>query len=182
MIDNATDIVKEIILRQKDINIAVDMTAGNGHDSKFILDKINPEKLLAFDIQKKAQENTEKLIGKRENFQFILDSHENIDKYIKEKADLIIYNLGYLPKGDKSITTKWQSTIRSLEKSIDLISDKGKIIITVYPGHKEGAEEARWLEKYLKNLDYKKFNVLKINYINKINKPPYTYIIGKRVK
>ena len=36
----------------------------------------------------------------------ILDGHENIDLYVKEEVDFVIYNLGYLPRGDKNIITK----------------------------------------------------------------------------
>lgn len=180
MIEKATDLAKELMLREKDINIAVDMTAGNGHDSKFILDELNPEILYAFDIQEDAKTSTLNLIGGKENFHFILDSHANIDQYIKEEIDLAVYNLGYLPKGDKTITTKWNSTIESLSKTLDLLSAKGKIIITIYPGHDEGKKEADYLEKYLENLDQRKYTVLKMVYMNKINNPPYVVVVGRR--
>ena len=83
MIDHATEIIKELLIREENINIAVDMTAGNGHDSKFILENNKPQKLFAFDIQELAKENTLDLIGENPNFSFILDIHANIDKYIK---------------------------------------------------------------------------------------------------
>lgn len=51
MIDHATEIVKELILKDENINIAVDMTAGNGNDSKFILENTKAKKVFAFDIQ-----------------------------------------------------------------------------------------------------------------------------------
>ena len=180
MIEKITELAKEILKNEKGINIAVDMTAGNGYDSKFILNKLKPTMLYAFDIQAKAKENTQKLIGNRENFIFILDSHENIDKYVKEKIDLAIYNLGYLPKADKSITTKKASTINSLKKLLDLLNKDGKIFISVYPGHKEGKLEAGALDAYLGNLDQKLFTVLKLSYPNQKNTPPYLYIISKK--
>lgn len=180
MIDHATEIVRELLLREKDINMAVDMTAGNGHDSKFILDKLEPKKLFAFDIQALARENTFKLIGDKKNFTFILDSHENIDKYIKEKIDLVIFNLGYLPKGDKNITTSWQSTISAIKKSLELLSPRGKIFITVYPGHPAGKIESEKINEFLEDLDYKKYTVLKMNFVNKINNPPYVIVVGHK--
>lgn len=51
MIERPTQLAHELIIREENARIAVDMTAGNGFDSKFILDEINPEKLYAFDIQ-----------------------------------------------------------------------------------------------------------------------------------
>lgn len=180
MIEKITELAKEILKNEKKITVAVDMTAGNGYDSKFILDELKATRLYAFDIQAKAKENTQKLIGNRENFTFILDSHENIDKYVKEKIDLAIYNLGYLPKADKNITTKKASTINSLKKLLDLLNKDGKIFISVYPGHKEGKLEADALDTYLKNLDQKLFTVLKLSYPNQKNTPPYLYIISKK--
>lgn len=180
MIEKITELAKEILKNEKKINVAVDMTAGNGYDSKFILDELKATRLYAFDIQAKAKENTQKLIGNRENFTFILDSHENIDKYVKEKIDLAIYNLGYLPKSDKNITTKKTSTINSLKKLLAILNKEGKIFISVYPGHKEGKLEAGALDAYLGNLDQKLFTVLKLSYPNQKNTPPYLYIISKK--
>lgn len=180
MIQKATDLAKEIIRSQKDIKIAVDMTAGNGYDSLFILDELKPEKLYAFDIQERARDNSLALIGGRPNYEFILDSHANIDKYIHEEIDLAVYNLGYLPKADKSITTLADSTIESLEKVLDLLKTRGKVITTVYPGHPEGAQEAKDLEDFFTKLDQRQYIVLKMEFPNQVNKPPFIYYLTKK--
>ncbi|WP_297281890.1 class I SAM-dependent methyltransferase [uncultured Anaerococcus sp.] len=180
MIERPTELAHELIRREENAKIAVDMTAGNGFDSKFILDEINPEKLYAFDIQEEARDANLSLIGDRENFKFILDSHAKIDKYIKDKLDLVVYNLGYLPKGDKKITTRADSTLESLEKTLKLLNKDGKVIMTIYPGHEEGLRESKRLETFLESLSYKEYTVLRMDYINKVNNPPYCVIIGKR--
>lgn len=180
MIEKTTDLAKEILKRKKGIKIAVDMTAGNGHDSKFILDELKPQSLYAFDIQQQAKDKTLKLLGPRENLTFILDSHANIDSYIEEEIDLVVYNLGYLPKGNKEITTKVKSTLASLEKSLALLSKSGTVLITVYPGHPAGEVEAKGLGESLAKLEQNKFTVMKISYENKVNKPPFIYIIEKK--
>lgn len=46
MIERVTDLVKEILIRDKDIDLAVDMTAGNGNDSAFILDVLGAKELV----------------------------------------------------------------------------------------------------------------------------------------
>ena len=155
------------------------MTAGNGKDSKFILDKKNPKILYAFDIQKLSQERCQKLISQRENFKFILDDHKNIEKYIGEKIDLFIYNLGFLPKGDKSITTNYKSVIKSLESALNLLNKKGLILITFYPGHEAGKNEALYVCDFLKNLDQKNFQLIKYDFFNQINNPPFLISIRK---
>ena len=94
IINNPVKLSHYLIENRVENNIrACDMTAGNGNDSKFILDKKNPKILYAFDIQKLSQERCEKLIGQRDNFKFILDDHKNIEKYINECVDSILNQL-----------------------------------------------------------------------------------------
>lgn len=180
IINNPVKLSHYLIENRVENNIrACDMTAGNGKDSKFILDNKNPKILYAFDIQKLSQERCKKLIGQRKNFKFILDDHKNIEKYIEEKIDLFIYNLGFLPKGDKSITTNYKSVIKSLKSCLDLLNEKGLILITFYPGHEEGKNEEKYVGEFLKNLDQKTFQVIKCNFYNQINNPPFLISIRK---
>lgn len=180
IINNPVKLSHFIIENRTKNNIkACDMTAGNGYDSKFILDKKNPEILYAFDIQDLAKNNTIKLIGNRSNLKFILDNHKNIDKYINEKIDLFVYNLGFLPKGDKSITTDYKSVIESLKYSLKLLNKNGLILITFYPGHDKGKEESKYVGKFLKSLNQKLFQVIKYDFFNQINNPPYLVSIRK---
>ena len=180
MIEKVTDLAKNFLRAETNVDIAVDMTSGNGFDSKFILDTLKPKKLYAFDIQKDAMANSKSLIGSNKAYNFILDSHEYVDKYIKEEIDLAIYNLGYLPKGDKNITTRVDTTLTSLEKVLKLLKKSGKVYITVYPGHSEGQKESKALDSYLESLNQKNFVVLKFTYPNQINNPPYLYLVGKK--
>lgn len=180
IINNPVKLSHYLIEHRVENNIrACDMTAGNGKDSKFILDNKNPNILYAFDIQKLSQERCKKLIGQKKNFKFILDDHKNIEKYIEEKIDLFIYNLGFLPKGDKSITTNYKSVIQSLKSCLDLLNEKGLILITFYPGHEEGKNEEKYVGEFLKNLDQKTFQVIKYNFYNQINNPPFLISIRK---
>ena len=180
IINNPVKLSHYLIENRVENNIkACDMTAGNGKDSKFILDKKNPKILYAFDIQKLSQERCKNLIGQRENFKFILDDHKNIEKYIGEKIDLFIYNLGFLPRGDKSITTNYESVIKSLESALNLLNKNGLILITFYPGHETGRDEAFHVGNFLKNLDQKKFQLIKYDFYNQINNPPFLISIRK---
>lgn len=180
MIERVTDLVKTLMINEKDIDLAVDMTAGNGNDSLFILDEIKANRVVAFDIQKEAEEATKNLLGERENFLFILDSHANIDQYIKEKIDLAVYNLGYLPKGDKAIATTYESTLESLRKLLHLLRKNSKVYITIYPGHDQGRIEAAKIEDFIAILPNNKYSIMKISYPNKGTIAPYIVIIEKK--
>ncbi|MDO4198791.1 MAG: class I SAM-dependent methyltransferase [Erysipelotrichaceae bacterium] len=61
-------------------SICVDMTMGNGNDTLFLC-RLS-KKVYAFDISKKAIENTKKRLKDYDNYELIHDSHSNIDKYI----------------------------------------------------------------------------------------------------
>ena len=40
-----------------------------------------------------------------------------MDRYVPDGVKAVMFNLGYLPRGDHSIGTKPSSTIRALEES-----------------------------------------------------------------
>lgn len=180
-INNVLEIVASLMEKYiKKNNIVVDCTLGNGNDSLKLLELLdNTGFLYGFDIQKKAIENTNDLLKDYNNFKLINDSHEYIDKYINEKVDFIVYNLGYLPGGDKNITTVSDSTLVSIKKSMELLKENGTILIVTYPGHNAGKEENDKIYDMLINIDQRQFNVLKHEFINQKNNPPILYELEK---
>ena len=93
---------------------------------------------------------------------------------------MAIYNLGYLPGSDKSVTTMAMSTVISLMKATQLINKGGIIIVVSYFGHENSQEERDSLEKFLKSLDQKQFIVEKREFFNQINNPPIVYVLEKK--
>lgn len=181
---NTIKLAHDIINKSVKVGQTVlDCTVGNGNDTKLLAELVGPNgKVYGFDIQSRALEITiEKLTCENLNNRVILiqDSHENIDLYIDEKLDFIVYNLGYLPKGDKNIKTNKKSTLISLNKSLSLLNDNGIILVSCYVGHDGGMEEKNGVEELLRNLDQKKFNVIKYDFINQGNFPPILYGIEK---
>ncbi|NGX56078.1 MAG: hypothetical protein K1060chlam5_00313 [Candidatus Anoxychlamydiales bacterium] len=160
--------------------ICIDATIGNGFDTLFLLElstKYNLKKIIGFDIQKQAIDNTKNLLKKNFNLEdlkkinLFLSSHEDFSKHLKEKINLFIYNLGYLPKSDKSITTKSKTTIQSIKSAFLHLSQNGAISITVYPGHSEGKIEEIEILKFLEEIDYKIYNIMQYKWLNKKNSP-----------
>jgi len=182
---NTLDIVDYYIENHlNETDTVIDCTLGNGIDSLKLKQKIGVNGLLfGFDIQEEALNKSYKLLEEHNfnnNITLIHDSHENIDKYVEyEIADLIIYNLGYLPGGNKSIKTNSSSTSISLKKSLKIIKNHGLVLITVYIGHEGGIQEKEAIENILKHLDQKTYNVLKHEFINQINNPPIFYAIER---
>jgi hypothetical protein len=155
---------------------AIDATLGNGYDTDFLSEYFS--KVYSFDIQEcaiKAYESKNK-----KNVVLINDSHENFHKYVNEKVDCVIYNLGFLPGGDKNVTTKWQSTIISLKNSLKLI-DKGALIaIALYKGHEEGKKEESKVMDFVQNLPKEKYGVMLHSFINRSSNAPFLIIIEKK--
>lgn len=161
----------------------LDATVGNGYDTLTLSNLVGPEgRVYGFDIQKKAIELTKEFLNNKSsghNVLLINDSHEYIDQYIKNKLSFIVYNLGYLPKGDKSIKTNSKSTVASIKKALDLLEPNGLLVVTVYVGHAGGPEEKEALEDLFISLDQKLYSVLKYDFINQSNNPPILYCVEK---
>lgn len=181
---NTGSIVKNIMeIHIKEGFKTLDCTVGNGNDTAALAKLVGDKGLVyGFDIQEIAINSTRSLldsINLSHRVNLVKDSHENIDNYIQEKLDFIIYNLGYLPKGDKEIKTNKESTIISLKKALHLLNTNGIMLVTVYVGHDGGMEEKRAIESLLSTLNQKEYNVLKYDFINQLNYPPVLYGVEK---
>jgi hypothetical protein len=57
-------------------------------------------------------------------------------------VDLILFNLGYLPKGDHSLHTTGEITVKAIKIGLHKIAKNGIIMLAAYPGTDAGAEKA----------------------------------------
>ena len=154
-------------------DITVDMTIGNGNDTKLLCEL--SKKVIGFDINPQALINTKNRLVQYDNYELHLDNHINIDKYVKDKVKLIIFNLGYLPNSDDKTITKKDETLIAFKKAYDLLVDNGYLVISFYIGHIGGKDEYYLLDKYIKDnnlLILEKYRQDKID-------SPITYIIKK---
>jgi len=127
--------------------VAIDATLGNGHDSLFLSPLFR--QVYSFDIQDLAIKRSKEKLRDYNNVTIIHDSHSNLDKYINDKVDLVLFNLGFLPGSDKKIATNSYTTIQAIAKSYKLLNDDGKIIIIGYSRHLGGKKEIKDIEQYL---------------------------------
>ncbi|MCG1021947.1 tRNA (mnm(5)s(2)U34)-methyltransferase [Sutcliffiella horikoshii] len=169
-------------------DIAVDCTVGNGHDTLFLAELVGDTgHVYGFDIQHEAIKNTEDLlvehaVGSRVSL-FEASHAELLDRIPSEKHDQIrgaIFNLGYLPGGDKGIVTVPESTINAVDKLLSVMKKEAVIVIVVYHGHPEGQVERDALLDYVTKLDQKKAHVLQYRFMNQVNNPPFIIAIEKK--
>lgn len=165
----------------------IDATCGNGNDTLFLSRLVGEQgQVLAFDIQKHAIKTTKMLLekNKRNNVEYILDSHANVGNYLENKKIKniggAIFNLGYLPKSDKTIITKGETTIQAVNSLLSYIKRKGIIVLVIYHGHEGGKQEKELILKHVITLDQKDYNVLQYRFINQQNNPPFIIAIQKK--
>lgn len=135
----------------KPSDLAIDATCGNGHDTLFLSEICH---VIGLDIQNQAISSTEALMQRHEKKAILHRmSHDQIDTLpLPHPPRLIVYNLGYLPHGDKSIVTKTETTLESVKKSLEILAPDGAISITCYPGHEEGEREEKALIGFVERL------------------------------
>lgn len=161
----------------------IDATAGNGFDTLFLADVVGREgKVYAFDVQDKALQITaDKLqkAGLSDRVMLIHSGHERMAAYISKKVSVVMYNLGYLPGGNKTITTKSSTSIESLKQALGLLKNNGLITIVLYPGHDEGYLESIEIIKYTEGLVSNDYQVYHLRVVNRSGSPPELLVIKK---
>ena len=184
--------LKDII---KTNDVVVDATMGNGYDTQFLAEL--GAKVYAFDVQEEALNATEKRLDdagiKNQIFEknlsnlltepsvnLVLSGHEKLSEYVKEPIKAAIFNLGYLPKTDKSVVTRADTTLTALDALTNQLVVGGRIAIMIYYGHEGGMEEKDAVIKWTSSLPQKDWEVTSYAPLNQIHTPPILVLIEKR--
>ncbi|PFN96431.1 16S rRNA (cytosine(1402)-N(4))-methyltransferase [Bacillus sp. AFS076308] len=169
-------------------DIVVDATLGNGHDTLFLAELVGElGKVYGFDVQQEAINATKKRLTEHhltDRVSIFHAGHEQVFVKIPVeehgKITGAIFNLGYLPGGDKNIVTHSETTISAIEQLLEIMAPEGIIVLVIYHGHEQGAVERDDLLHYCQKLDQKTAHVLQYQYINQQNNPPFIIAIEKR--
>ncbi len=162
---------------------AIDFTMGNGHDTLFLSQAVGKDgHVYAFDIQAQAVLNTERLLcdnGCPLNWTLIHDSHANVRDYVTAPVCAGVFNLGWLPGADKSVTTRRESTAAAVDGALELLDHDGILLIAVYPGHEEGRLEGEMLADKLSKIS--RFSMC-VSRLQIINSPasPYFFAVERK--
>ena len=165
-------------------DIAVDATVGNGHDTAFLADCVGPSgRLYGFDSQQQALAATLAKLDMRTGVALIHASHAdmsaNIPAQFHGKIRACMFNLGYLPGGDKRLVTHVDSTLAALTCAAGILATGGILTVIAYPGHPGGEQETAQVKHWCGQLDAAQFNV-KTVYSDKGNAAaPRLFVICK---
>jgi SAM-dependent methyltransferase len=138
--------------------LAVDATVGNGYDTLFLAHRVGPNgTVLGFDVQKAALAGARELLkfaGSMGRVSLIHDSHSRLANYLPEGACVrgAMFNLGYLPRGNREIITRPDTTIAALQTLMRQLATDGRITVLAYRGHEGGGVEYEEVRKFLEDL------------------------------
>ena len=152
--------------------LLVDATAGNGHDSLFLLGAAPRNALLlAMDVQAQAVAATGALLaahGFAHAARVLHTGHECLADVLAALAPedrqrplaCVVFNLGWLPGGNKDLVTTPATSLPALEAALEALAPGGCISLHCYTGHEGGAEEAAALEARVRSLPPRRWRVL----------------------
>ena len=160
----------------------IDATAGKARDTALLCRLAGPSgRVLAFDIQQEALEQTEALLEKEGlRAELHLDSHAHLKDYAEaESVDCVVFNLGRLPGGDPKIFTRAESTLAAIDGALALLKVGGVLSISLYYGGENGYEERDAVLEHLKTLDDRRYSVLLCDWANRRGDPPMPIFVWK---
>lgn len=161
----------------------VDATLGNGHDTVLLAELVGETgRVIGFDIQPEAVACTEAALreaGLLDRCALHAVGHEHMAAYVHEPVRAVAFNLGWLPGGDKRVTTHWPTTREALTAALALLTPGGVCAVCAYPGHAAGDEERRALIDWLAALRPQAFTALRHCFLNAGPGAPECFIIQK---
>jgi len=189
LITKTTELAMAITLQYvSEGDYVIDATCGNGNDTLIMANAVGKSgRVLAIDIQKEAINNTEKLLTDNGvgNVVCVRDTFEHLGRiasvhFAEEKAAAVMFNLGYLPGGDKNITTVSAASLEAVKQALEVIKVDGVVTIVLYDGHEAGKLEKRMILEMVEELSSRDFHVVYANMLNQKKNPPEVLWITKK--
>ena len=162
----------------------IDATLGNGHDTCMLAELVGATgHVIGFDVQEDAVRRTEAALAEKgllDRCELYAEGHQNIAQRVTVPVRAAVFNLGWLPGGDKSITTHWETTHAAISSALRLLVKDGVCTVCAYPGHAAGDEARAALMDWLASLRPQEYNVLHHRFLNAGPGAPECFIIQKQ--
>lgn len=170
------------VLREGDV--AIDATAGNGHDTVFLAEKVGEQgKVIAFDVQAEAIAATRARVeglGLGGRVRLIHGSHVALADHVEAGAvAAVVFNLGYLPGGDHGLITREAETLVALERALGVLKDRGLLAVVCYPGHAGGDTESEAVVRWSEGLDGGVYQVEMVRREGTLRPAPFLVMVRK---
>ena len=167
--------------------LAIDATVGNGYDALFLAHRVGPKgKVLGFDVQKAALAGAReilKFVGSLDRVSLLHDSHTRLADYLPPGAAIAgaMFNLGYLPRGNRQIITQPETTVMALRSVLEHLAERGRVTLLVYRGHEGGVPEYREVRQALEQLPEDEWLVEELASTNDSPSAPRLFRIQKNL-
>jgi predicted O-methyltransferase YrrM len=167
----------------RDGHHAVDATCGNGNDTLLLAQLVGRcGHVWGFDIQREAIVETGRRLVDAELMErttLLHAGHEALAQHITVPLQAVVFNLGYLPGGDRSVITRPDTTVTALQQSLPLLSSGGIVLVTIYPGHCGGPEEQSAIEAWAGELQPRDYHCWRLMQTNATPAAPYLLLVQK---
>lgn len=165
-------------------DLCIDATAGKGRDTALLCRLVGENgRVLAFDIQKDALEQTAALLereGLSNRAELHLESHTRMREHAAAgTVACIVFNFGRLPGGDPQVFTRAASSVEAVQQGLELLKPGGVMSLSIYYGGPNGYDERDALLALLRTVDDRKYSVLLSEWINRPGEPPLSAFIWK---
>lgn len=161
----------------------IDATCGNGNDTLLLAELVGANGTVwAFDLQPEAIDATTRKMadaGYAERVKFVLGGHETMEERVAERVGAVVFNLGYLPGGDRTVITRADTTLSAFEQSVNLLKPGGILAVTVYPGHDGGDRERAAVDAWSAARDPRALHIWRMGQMNVPPSAPYFIMIQK---
>lgn len=170
-------------------DIAIDATAGNGHDTAILARLVGQTgSIMAVDIQQEGLENTRlRLVEEglfNDQIQLLHGSHAKLDRMTPAdwfgRVRVIMFNLGYRPHAQMPVATRLVSTLSALGQSLGILAEGGLLTVVLYRVHDGGEQETQAILEWACGLDDTCWHVARYDLPNIRSRPPILLAITKR--
>jgi hypothetical protein len=159
----------ELMIDNFKFDVAIDATVGNGYDTLFLSNYY--KKVIGIDIQELAIKRSREKTKDLDNVELYLDDFNNIDRFTY--ANLIVFNLGFLPGSNRRIKTQDFTSEEAVLKAYSILD--GTLIVACYIQHEGGYEE------YLRLLDALNKNSISYKLEDEFDNKEKLIVIKRRI-
>ncbi|MDK9717933.1 MAG: class I SAM-dependent methyltransferase [Trichlorobacter sp.] len=162
-------------------NRVADATCGNGKDTLLLAELAGKTgHVWAFDIQQEALDRTAQRLTEQnlqQRVTLLQTGHERLLGLVDAPLHAIIFNLGWLPGASREVATCTATTLTALEASLQLLAPAGLVLITCYPGHAGGDQEAAAVQDWAAGLSSRSYFVWRMGQLNVTSDAPFCLLI-----
>jgi SAM-dependent methyltransferase len=162
-------------------SFVADATCGNGKDTLLLAELVGADgHVWAFDIQQEALDRTAQRLTEQclqQRVSLLHAGHERLQELVEPPLHAAVFNLGWLPGAPREVATCTGTTLMALEASMQLLAPAGLILITCYPGHPGGDEEAAAVQDWSASLASRSYFVWRMGQMNVAANAPFCLVI-----